>query len=133
MWACTHVYVQPVRGGEPALESICIERNPKVLVSDFISVLEEGFLRHGIETRVVDRAAGEDCQYVVSYTALRSWDMAPFMNYAEVRVTREGTTIGTATYSHGGGFGFNKWRGTCAKMDPVIDELLSNYGSTPSE
>ncbi len=46
---------------------------------------------------------------------------------------RDGATIGTATYSHAGGFGFNKWRGTRAKMNPVLDELLSNYGTTPTQ
>ena len=125
--ACTHVYVQPLRSSDELLTPICIERNPKVRVSDFLRVLEAGFLRHGIETRVVEAPAGEDCDSVVTYTALRSWDIVPYLNYAGVRVSRDGTTVATAAYSHGGGFGFNKWRGTRAKMNPVLDQLLENY------
>jgi hypothetical protein len=128
--ACTHVYVQPVRPGTEQIEDVCIERNPKVLVSDFLTVVEEGFRRHGIETRIVSEAS-DACDYTLTYTALRSWDFVPYLNYAELRLQRGETTIGTATYSHAGGFGFNKWRGTRAKIAPVIDELLEDLPARP--
>jgi hypothetical protein len=130
--ACTHVYVQPVRGGPQALADVCIERNPKVRVSDFVQVLVKGFRRHGIETRVVQPPADPECDYVVHYSARRSWDLVTYMNYAEISVKQDDALIASATYSHSGGFAFNKYRGTRAKMDPVIDELLSDR-AIPSE
>ncbi len=110
---------------------VCIEHNPRVRISDFRSVVEDGFKRHGIETRVVEPPAGEDCEYVLTYTALRSWDIVPYMNRAELRVRRDDSTIGTASYSHAGGLGLNKFRGTRAKMEPVIEELMANLPAPP--
>lgn len=60
-----------------------------------------------------------------TYTALRSWDFKPYLSHAELRLWHDGTQIGFAEYhlNGGGGFDLGKWRGTNAKMDPVIDKL----------
>jgi hypothetical protein len=36
------------------MRRVCIERNPRVIVTDFLSVVQDGFRRHGIETAVYD-------------------------------------------------------------------------------
>ena len=90
-------------------------------------MLESGFIRHGIETEIYEGSTPAHCEYVVTYIAGRSWDITPFMNHAELRLTNNGKTIGIATYRHGGGFGLNKWASTETKMTPVIDELLSDF------
>jgi hypothetical protein len=46
------VHVRPVPAGEQ-IQHVCIEQNPKVLVADFLYVVEEGFERHGISTELV--------------------------------------------------------------------------------
>lgn len=125
--ACTVVDVSPVAPDDLGSKAVCIERNPRVRVSDFLEVLEDAFRRHGIRTRVVEPPTGMGCEYLVTYVAYRGWDFAPFMDRAEVRITRIGETIGLASYEHHGGFGFNKWRSTRSKMDPVLDELLASY------
>jgi len=118
-----------MRSYELPPSSVCIEKNSEVRVTDFLAVLIAGFRRHGIETRVVGPPADEDCAYVVTYSARRSWDLVSYMNYAEVRVSRNGEMLASATYSHAGGYAFNKYRGTRAKINPVIDELLEEYPS----
>ncbi|HEU0152504.1 MAG TPA: Sbal_3080 family lipoprotein [Arenimonas sp.] len=122
---CTTVQVSQVDTRQHAIDRVCIERNTKVAVNDFLPVLEQGFMRHGIATEVHDAPLPERCEYTLYYTAERGWDVTPYLDFAVLRLSRKGTTIGTANYRHSGGFGLNKWAGTASKMDPVIDQLLT--------
>ena len=123
--ACTSVRVSAVDPRYKPISRVCIERNPKVMVDDIAGVIEDGFRRHGIATAMYDPPVPQDCAYVLTYTALRSWDMVSFMKYAELHLRDGQQTIGSATYQHRGGFGLNKWASTESKMRPVIDELLA--------
>ncbi|WP_146908144.1 Sbal_3080 family lipoprotein [Arenimonas daejeonensis] len=122
---CTSVQVSQVDKSQHEINHVCIERNPKVAVSDFLTVTEQGFMRHGIATSVHDLPLPASCEYVLNYTAERGWDLKPYLDYAELRLSRNGSTIGTANYRHSGGFALNKWAGTEAKINPVIDQLLT--------
>ncbi|WP_249910349.1 Sbal_3080 family lipoprotein [Pseudomonas fulva] len=124
--ACTSVRITPLQS---APTTMCIEENPKVMVSDFVPVLQQGFARHGITTQPYATIPWDQCPYVVRYTARRSWDMAPYLSSAELTVLgprRE--TLATAAYHlrGKGGLSLMKWQGTKSKMDPVIDQLLNN-------
>ena len=74
---CTSVNVRPV-SSELNITNVCIEENPKVIVGDFLSVLRDGFDRHGIATKVVNRPAPNECEYVLTYTALNNWDLGTY-------------------------------------------------------
>jgi hypothetical protein len=125
---CTSVRVKKVEATKHQIQSICIEKNPIVTISDFLSVVEMGFMRHGIETKVYGEGqVSPDCEYTLTYTAHRAWDIAFFLDYGELRLKQGSKTIGTATYRHRGGFALNKWASTESKMTPVIDELLSDF------
>ncbi len=131
MTACTSVQVKQVHYEEHPLIFVCIERDPKVMVEDFLDVLQDGFWRHAVETQVFDAPLPEYCEYHLHYTARRSWDMAPYLSYAELILKQRNLLIGKAIYEHIGGSMsmayFTKWAGTQSKMDPVIDELLAEY------
>lgn len=122
---CTSV---TVKRPDPALtiRNVCIQENPKVWVSDFLSVLRDGFDRHGISTSVYSGTKPENCDYVLTYTALQSWDFVPYLSHAELWLEKDGRQIGYAEFHlvGKGGFSLMKWQGTKTKMDPVIDELL---------
>lgn len=123
--ACTAVRVTPLQS---APNTMCIEENLKVKVSDFVPVLQEGFARHGITTQLYSQIPWAQCPYVVTYTARRSWDMAPYLSSAELTILGpRRQTLAKANYHlrGKGGFSLMKWQGTQSKMDPVIDELLS--------
>ncbi|MCW8808944.1 MAG: hypothetical protein OQK79_12680 [Rhodanobacter sp.] len=62
------------------------------------------------------------CEYVADYTALRAWDFKPCLSHAEIRITEHGWLVASASYhlNGKGGFDMGKWRGTKAKMDPVM-------------
>lgn len=128
--ACTTVKVQKVDAESHAITSVCIIENPRVAVRDFLQVLEDGFARHNIQTRIIKGAAPKECEYTLSYTATRGWDFKPFMNRADLRLRKNNVLVASATYAHAGGLALNKWASTAEKMDPVIDELLGS-GKAP--
>ena len=123
---CTSVKVQSVDSSVPILH-VCIRHNSAVEVTDFVPVLQQGFERHGIGTEVYYGDRPERCEYVLSYTALRSWDLKPYLSHAELKLERGGQEIASAEYHlrGKGGFSLAKFAGTKKKMDPVIDELLA--------
>lgn len=125
--ACTSVQVTPV-ATSAHLKRVCIVFNPKVEVQDFVSVLRDGFSRHGIATTVVSSNDAKGCNTTLTYSARRSWDVAPYLSKAWLRLWRDGQQIGAANYHlvGGGGLTFSKYEGTKTKMDPVIDKLLKN-------
>jgi len=124
---CTSISVRPV-SPELAIADVCIEENPKVIVDDFLSVVRDGFDRHGIATKVVTRPTPKECEYVLTYTAFKNWDLGAYLHHAELRLERNGRIIGSAEYHlvGQGGLSLMKWQSTKTKMDPVIDELLAN-------
>jgi len=125
--SCTSIEVDKIDRSRHPLERICIEDNPDVIVPGFRLVLEEALERRGIATRVYAGTRPRDCEYVLTYTALRGWDLAPFLNYAELTVRRGHTRIGRAVYRHSGGFALNKWASPKSKMSPVLDQLLEDW------
>jgi len=90
--------------------------------------VRDGFDRHGIATKVVSKPAPKECEYVLTYTAFKTWDIATYLHHAELRLERGGRVIGSAEYHlvGKGGLSLAKWESTKTKMDPVIDELLAN-------
>ena len=126
--ACTSITVRRP-DSNLAIKHVCIQENPKVWVRDFLTVLRDGFTRHGIATTIYSGTTKPTgCEFVLSYTALQSWDFAPYLSHAELRLEKDGRQIGYAEYHliGKGGFSLMKWAGTKTKMDPVIDELLQN-------
>ena len=124
---CTSVNVRPV-ASTVQLHDVCIVNNPRVIVSDFVPVMRDGFSRHNIATTVVNESESRGCPVTLTYTANLHWDLKPYLTHAELRLWEGGKQIGFAQYhlNGNGGFDVRKWRGTKAKMDPVIDQLLAS-------
>ena len=124
---CTSVNVQPIDSGLN-INYVCVEENTKVIVDDFLSVVRQGFKRHGIDTKVVSKPAPKGCEFVLTYTAFKTWDVGMYMHHAELTLEKGGHVIGSAEYhlNGKGGLSLMKWQSTKTKMDPVIDELLTN-------
>jgi hypothetical protein len=125
---CTSTRVTPLTG--KLSKDVCIEENEKVIVQNFIGILRNGFEEHGFRTSVYRGAVPANCTTILTYTATRKWDLAPYMTDAELWLRdTSGNRIGYAQYhlNGGGGFALNKWASPESKMKPVIDELLSAY------
>jgi hypothetical protein len=126
--ACTSVRVRPVDAAAN-MKHVCIAENPKVIVPEFLATVRAGFDRHGISTEVYAGDVPASCEFVLTYTALRSWDMAPYLSHAELKLESEGREVAAAEYhlNAKGGFSLMKWQSVKTKMDPVIDQLLAGY------
>lgn len=124
---CTSVNVQPLQSGIKP-EKICIEENPKVIVSDFLSVVRDRIEYHGIGTEVFTKTVPQNCSYIMTYTALKTWDIGMYMHHAELRLRKGNKTVAQAEYhlNGKGGLSLMKFQGTKTKMDPVVDQLLGN-------
>jgi hypothetical protein len=128
---CTAIQVQPI-DRSVNLKHVCIQENPKVIVAEFVTVLRDGFDRHGISTEVFSGSAPDRCEYILTYTALQSWDFSTYLSHAELRLEHKGRKVAYAEYhlrgiGTNGGLSLMKWQGTKTKMDPVMDELLKAY------
>ena len=90
-------------------------------------MLEEDFARHGISTQVISDS--RTCEYVLTYTALRSWDLTVYLSHAELHLFRNGRQIASAEYhlNGKGGLALTKFKSTESKMDGVMDQLLAGY------
>lgn len=124
---CTSVKVKPVSSIGPGTQ-VCIVNNPKVIVEGFVDVVRDGFSRHGLPTKLVNEDAAGSCSVTLTYTALRSWDLAPYLSHAELRLWKDGMQIGSAEYHlrGKGGYSLTKWKGVKSKIDPVVDQLLAS-------
>ena len=132
MGGCTSVQVDPLVS---APHLMCIKHNPKVMVSDFVPVLQQGFSRHGIDTRLYEGAIPRaECSYLVTYSARRSWDFMPYLSQADIQILGpDRRKLASAEYHlrAKGGFSMMKWQGTETKMRPVIDQLLAGVEVAP--
>ena len=126
--ACTSVQVTPLDSSYRVLH-VCIEDNPKVIVAGFVNVVEDIFQEHGITTEKYSGSKPEHCEYRMTYTATRDWDLAPYLSHAELRLFKQYKKIAYAEYhlNGGGGLSLMKWAGVKSKMTPVVDELLGQY------
>ena len=126
--ACTSVQVNAVAEQQVnAIQQICIVNNPKVLVTDFVPVVQQRLQHHGIVSRVVEGSEAAACAYQLHYSAKRSWDFTPYMSWAELKLYQNEVLIANAEYKlvGKGGLSLTKWQSVETKMTPVIDQLFA--------
>jgi hypothetical protein len=117
---------------QTSISEICILENPKVIISDFLPVVQEGVSRHGLRGSVY-REVPSDCEYVLQYVAYQRWDFTAFMSEASIKLYRDKKLIGNVSYETptgifgGGGANPAKWKSTKEKLDPLLDELFKYY------
>ena len=130
---CTSAEVRSADAGPHSIDHVCIKENPRVKVADFVYIMEDIFSEHGISSEVFDGTPPNNCEYVVTYTTRRSWDVVPYLSYAEVKIRKDRRTVASAKYQHNGGsmsLSPMRWAGARDKMQPVIDEMLG--GAPPA-
>jgi hypothetical protein len=131
LFGCTAITVRPP-DSSLHLTHVLIRNNPKVIVQGFVDVMRDAFDRHGISSEVIpEDTRVQPGQFVVTYTALRSWDLAPYLSHAEIRIEESGRQVAYAEYHlrGKGGYSMMKWQGVKAKMDPVMEQLLAGVSS----
>ncbi len=123
---CTSVTVEPLPAG---VKEVLVRENPKVSMDGFLPYVVRSFESRGIATRVIRGSEPAGDAYVVSYTALRSWDLTTYLSSAEFWVHHRSDLVGHAEYHlrGKGGFALTKFQHVETKLDPVFDELLARY------
>lgn len=114
------------------LTSVVLVENPRVIVHDFVDVLQDEFNARNIKVvRKPESYVQKKDEYVIRYDARQSWDFINYLSYATVRVEKDNMTMAKGTYRHIGRSCsldiFTKWRGTQWKMSDLYGELLKNY------
>ena len=129
--ACTSIKVNQLDPEKHRVYHVCIKENPKVIVPDFPEVIERGLRRHGISSEVYAGKTPTYCEYHLTYTATKTWDLTFFLNHAEVRLYKDNQELAMAEYhlNAGGLFNLNKRASVGTKMDPVMDQLLEGYSA----
>jgi hypothetical protein len=125
--SCTSVEVSPI-SPENKMSAVKIRTNPKVIVSEFVPVLVDGFQRNGIATQIISETADVQDAYIVDYVAYKTWDFVTYMHQADVNVTKNGRKLGHAHYylRFEGGLALTKFASTKSKMDPLLDQMLQH-------
>lgn len=127
---CTSIDVSPLPY-DSKIKEICLIDNPKVIVDDFVPVMERTFARYGIGLRRVSEFTQLRAnEYGIRYSARQSWDLTTYLSDAFVNVYKGNMLIAEGRYHLiGGSFCMSlfKWQGTETKMKPVYDELLQNF------
>lgn len=128
--------VMPVNSSENRMSEICIKLNPKIPMPEFTYILEEGFSRHGIATKIRKNIT-PDCEYSLIYTAqIDKPDTKPVLNDVHLAIYRGAQLIGYADRDppkgllQGGGVELTRWDTTRAKIEPMLDELLQSFSPT---
>lgn len=126
---CTTKTINPISKKHHILH-ICIQSNPKVIVGDFIPVVEDVFQNHNITTEIYYKDMPNTCKVKLTYTALQSWDFTLYLSHAEIRVYKEKQRIGYAEFHEVAGgmsLSLNKWASVKNKMTPILNDLLIEY------
>jgi hypothetical protein len=124
--SCTAIEVDPLPAG---VSAVAIVRNDKVLVDDFVPVMRAALEGRGIQTRLVADELAGDAGVIATYTARRSWDLAPYLSTADIWFRRDGEQIARLHYHlvGKGGLSMAKWDSTESKLTPAYEELLKAY------
>ena len=127
---CTSIEVKPL-AYDPELTEISLIDNPRVIVHDFVPVLEKHLAERGIGLkRVSEFAQLERDEYGIRYSARQSWTFVTYLSDAYVRIYKGNLLVAEGRYHLIGQFfclSLFKWQGTETKMKPVYDELLKKF------
>jgi hypothetical protein len=122
--ACAiHQNVSPAAGLKAG--EVCIVVNPAVFNEGFLVAYESALVRKGYRVRKLPVGASlVECPVVSTYTANWKWDLAMYMNYAEIKVYNEARPVGEAIYdSRNGSANMGKFIRADAKIAELVDQL----------
>lgn len=108
------------------ISKICLKTNEAVHMSGFRPEVIYQFERHGVTTTTYSGARPKNCRYHGDYVARWTWDMAMYLNFAEIKVYDRGKQIGLVEYdARVAQFHIGKFGTTRSKLDPLFDRLFA--------
>jgi hypothetical protein len=115
--------VKPVEALE--VKQVCIVESTGVKPG-FLEAYKRTLSNKGYQIRQLPATASLlDCPVTSTYTATWRWDLALYMDFAEIVVYEGGKQIGKATYSARGGAGnMNKFIDADKKVGELVNQLF---------
>jgi hypothetical protein len=113
---------QPDTASEPAvaLKRICIIENTRVK-NDFLEPYRSALLARGYEVEVFPKTPpSSQCPLTTRYVAYWSWDLVLYLQYAELRVYRDGKPAGRAEFRARS----SRFIDTEATVKQLVDQLF---------
>jgi hypothetical protein len=121
--------IDPVKA---PVSQVCVLKNPKVLMEEFLPELQKQIQGKGFPTQEYTGARPSACSHHLEYTANWAWDMAMYLTYAEMRVYDRAGLAGKAVYDARRGSGrLDKFGRTAEKIGPLVDELFGSATAGP--
>ncbi|HEX4329583.1 MAG TPA: Sbal_3080 family lipoprotein [Burkholderiales bacterium] len=123
--ACAiHQNVSPVAAVDS--KQICVVVNPKVFNEGFLQSYGQALRAKGFEVKELPPGSGLiDCPVVSTYTANWHWDLAMYMNYAEIKIYSNARPVGEAIYdSRNGSYNMGKFIKADVKINELVNQLF---------
>ena len=118
--------INPVSPGT-AIQTIYVQRNPKVLMEGFHPELTKQIQELGFEVESYDGSTPQAAHYYMTYTANWQWDLAMYLTYFEATLFEDGKSIGKVEYDATRGSGrMDKFGHTADKIRPLLVELFKS-------
>ena len=106
---------------------ICIKSNPKVK-ENFEKELTQQLNDMNIKTMGLAGAFAGECEYELHYTANWSWQVALYVSYIELKVIRNRSIVGYATYSTRDSITpIGKLGSTAARISELLEAMFVNH------
>ncbi len=108
------------------MTQICLRTNEAVHMSGFLPEIIHQFERHGVKATAYAGARPKGCRYHGNYVARWTWDMAMYLNFAEIKIFDRGKQIGLVEYdARIAQFHIGKFGTTRSKLEPLFDRLFA--------
>ncbi len=106
-------------------KEVCLIENTSVKPG-FVGAYRRALETKGYAVRLLPATASiNECSITSTYSATWRWDLALYMAYAEIKVYREGRTIGAAKYdSQRGGANMGKFIDADKKITELVNQLF---------
>ncbi|HXI69353.1 MAG TPA: Sbal_3080 family lipoprotein [Verrucomicrobiae bacterium] len=118
--------VSPVSSGT-SIQTIYVQRNPKVLMDGFHPELVKQIQELGFEVESYEGSTPAAARYYLTYTANWQWDVAMYLTYFDATLFEDGKSIGNVEYDARRGSGrMDKFGHTAEKIRPLLIDLFKN-------
>ncbi len=124
------VRVNPLNTNAHHIKMICIQKNDKVVVDEFLPIVQSAFRRHNINTKVYSGSVPASCKYKLSYVAHGKWDLYLYLSSASMEIIQNNEIIASVVYNGPTGLNPLKRTSSESKINPLVDALLAKQTKT---
>ena len=110
-----------------SIQELCLRENPEIAQAAFEPALIRQIESRGVVVRSIGPREGwGECQHLATYTARWQWDIALYLSFVDITVSRrDGNVVGRANYNTTqGGLNLDKFGKTEDKLAVLVARLF---------